>query len=161
MAEHSQKWHNKTSRTRSTETSDRLAAIQAQLNDLGREIKKVNEKVYVAQVRCEQCKGPRYTKDCPLKEEEIQIGQISKVLQERGLGSLPSSTETNPRDHVKLISNTVEADITLIRRIRSSQYAVSAQQNSKLMFESRRTAIPFPSCLYDYYCDEKKGSYGL
>ncbi|GKG27507.1 hypothetical protein Tco_0405834, partial [Tanacetum coccineum] len=57
MVEHSQKWHDGTStRTRSTETSDRLAAIQAQLNNLGREIKKVNEKVYAAQVGCELCK---------------------------------------------------------------------------------------------------------
>ncbi|GJR14057.1 hypothetical protein Tco_0796709 [Tanacetum coccineum] len=63
------KWHNGTSRSRSTETSNGLAAIQAQLNNLGREIKKVNEKVYDAQVGCEQCKGPHYTKDCPLKEE--------------------------------------------------------------------------------------------
>ncbi|GKA46801.1 homeodomain-like protein [Tanacetum coccineum] len=70
MAKYSQKWHNGTSRGRSTETSNRLAAIQAQLNNLGREIKKVNEKVYAAQVGCEQCKGPHYTKDCPLKEEE-------------------------------------------------------------------------------------------
>ncbi|GJT76800.1 pyruvate dehydrogenase (acetyl-transferring) kinase, mitochondrial [Tanacetum coccineum] len=31
--------------------------------------KKVNEKVYAAQVGCEQCKGPHYTNDCPLKEE--------------------------------------------------------------------------------------------
>ncbi|GKC87455.1 zf-CCHC domain-containing protein [Tanacetum coccineum] len=54
MAEYSQKWHNETSRTRSIKTSDRLAAIQAQLNNLGREIKKVNEKIYVAQVGCEQ-----------------------------------------------------------------------------------------------------------
>ncbi|GKD75000.1 hypothetical protein Tco_1333282, partial [Tanacetum coccineum] len=69
MAEYSQKWHNGTSRGRSTETSDGLAAIQAQLNNLGREIKKVNEKVYAAQVGCEQCKGPHYTKDYPLKEE--------------------------------------------------------------------------------------------
>ncbi|GJT06591.1 ribonuclease H-like domain, reverse transcriptase, RNA-dependent DNA polymerase, partial [Tanacetum coccineum] len=45
MVEYSQKWHNGTSRTR------------------------MNEKVYVAQVGCEQCKGPHYTKDCPLKEE--------------------------------------------------------------------------------------------
>ncbi|GJW84244.1 putative reverse transcriptase domain-containing protein [Tanacetum coccineum] len=44
-------------------------AIQAQLNNIGREIKKVNEKVYAAQVGCKQCKGPHYTKDCPLKEE--------------------------------------------------------------------------------------------
>ncbi|GKB80038.1 hypothetical protein Tco_0946933 [Tanacetum coccineum] len=43
MAEYSQKWHNRTSsRTRSTETSDGLGAIQAQLNNLGWEIKKVN-----------------------------------------------------------------------------------------------------------------------
>ncbi|GKD24912.1 hypothetical protein Tco_1231126 [Tanacetum coccineum] len=54
IAEYSQKWHNGTSRTRSTKTSDGLAAIQAQLNNLGREIKKVNEKVYAAQVGCEQ-----------------------------------------------------------------------------------------------------------
>nr|GEY59506.1 hypothetical protein [Tanacetum cinerariifolium] len=45
------------------------ATIQAQLNNLGSEIKKMNEKVYAAQVGCEQCKGPYYTKDCPLKEE--------------------------------------------------------------------------------------------
>ncbi|GJW78408.1 hypothetical protein Tco_0140090 [Tanacetum coccineum] len=69
MAEYSQKWHNETLRTRSTKTFDGLAAIQAQLNNLGREIKKVNEKVYDAQVGCEQCKGPHYTKDSPLKEE--------------------------------------------------------------------------------------------
>ncbi|GKC12307.1 uncharacterized mitochondrial protein-like protein [Tanacetum coccineum] len=70
MAEYSQKWHNGTSRVRSTKTSDGLGAIQAQLKNIGREIKKVNENFYAAQVGCEQCKGPHYTKDCPLKEEE-------------------------------------------------------------------------------------------
>nr|GEY87603.1 hypothetical protein [Tanacetum cinerariifolium] len=54
MAKYSQKWHNGTSKSRSTKTSDGLAAIQAKLNNLGREIKKVNEKVYAAQVGCEQ-----------------------------------------------------------------------------------------------------------
>ncbi|GJZ45371.1 pyruvate dehydrogenase (acetyl-transferring) kinase, mitochondrial [Tanacetum coccineum] len=51
MAEYSQKWHNGTLRGRR------------------REIKKVDEKVYAAQVGCKQCKGPHYTKDCPQKEE--------------------------------------------------------------------------------------------
>ncbi|GKB40917.1 hypothetical protein Tco_0885859 [Tanacetum coccineum] len=69
MAEYSQKWHNRTSRVRITKTSDGLATIQEELNNLGREIKKVNEKVYAAQVGYEQCKGPHYTKDCPQKEE--------------------------------------------------------------------------------------------
>ncbi|GJT41901.1 mitochondrial proton/calcium exchanger protein-like protein isoform X1 [Tanacetum coccineum] len=233
--------------TRSTETSDGLAAIQAQLNNLGREIKKVNEKVYAAQVGFEQCKGPYYTKDCLLKEEgktleeayytqfgrpyqgggykaaapgfyqrnnanpsyqeqrqsmeetlsklmsesakrheensnmikesrastnvavrnqgasiktlEIQIGKISKVLQERGFESLPSSIEANPRDHVKSISTTIEADSNPICRIGSPQYAVSTPQNRRFMFKSRQTTIPFPCRLSDYYCEENKGSH--
>ncbi|GJX19469.1 retrotransposon protein [Tanacetum coccineum] len=36
-----------------------------------------------------------------IKTLEIQIRQMSKLLQERGFGSLPNSTETNPRDQVK------------------------------------------------------------
>ncbi|GKE44460.1 hypothetical protein Tco_1471744, partial [Tanacetum coccineum] len=70
MADNSQKWPNGMStRTRSTDTSDGFAAIKAQLNNLGREINKVNEKVYAAQVECESCNRPYYTKDCPLKED--------------------------------------------------------------------------------------------
>ncbi|GJU86718.1 mitochondrial proton/calcium exchanger protein-like protein isoform X1 [Tanacetum coccineum] len=222
-----------------------MKSIQAQVNNLGREIKKVNEKVYAAQVGCEQCKGPHYTKDCPLKEEgkkleeayytqfgapfqgggyratalgfyqmnnanplyqerrqsmedtlskfmsestkrhkensnlikeiraltdaairiqgvliktlEIQMGQMSKVLQERGFGSLPSSTETNPRDHVKSISTVVEADSYPIRRIRPSQYAVSTGQNRTLMYETKQMTIPFLSRLNG----ERPGSFTL
>nr|GEX06761.1 hypothetical protein [Tanacetum cinerariifolium] len=52
------------------------SGIQAQLNNLGREIKKVNEKVYVAQVGCEQCKGPHYTKDFLLKEEGKTLEEV-------------------------------------------------------------------------------------
>nr|GEW53408.1 retrotransposon protein [Tanacetum cinerariifolium] len=90
MVEYSQKWHNGTSsRTQSTETSDGLAAIQAQLKNPGREIKKVNEKSYVTQVRCELCKGTHYTKDCPQKEEvntlkEAYYTQFGAPYQPRG-----------------------------------------------------------------------------
>ncbi|GKD11999.1 homeodomain-like protein [Tanacetum coccineum] len=49
---------------------------------------------------------------------------MSKVLQERGFGSLPSSTETNPRDQVKSILTTIEADSYSIRCIGSSQYVI-------------------------------------
>ncbi|GJU62537.1 hypothetical protein Tco_0185905 [Tanacetum coccineum] len=47
---------------------------------------------------------------------EIKIGQMSKVLQERGIGGLPGSTEPNPRDHVKSISTT-KADSSEIRHM--------------------------------------------
>ncbi|GJS14273.1 hypothetical protein Tco_0408745 [Tanacetum coccineum] len=119
MAEYSQKWHNETSRVRSTKTFDGLVAIQAQLNNLGREIKK-----------------------------------------EKGFGSLPSSTEANPRDQVKSILTTIEADSCPIRRIGSSQYVVSTRQSRTLMYETRQTMILFLRRLNGYYCEEKKGSYG-
>ncbi|GJZ61728.1 hypothetical protein Tco_0617865 [Tanacetum coccineum] len=85
---------------------------------------------------------------------------MSKVLQERGFGSLPSSTKENPRDQVKSISTTIEADSYPIRRIGSSQYAVSTGQNRTLMYETRQMTILFPSLLNGYYCEEKKGLYG-
>ncbi|GJT48288.1 ribonuclease H-like domain-containing protein [Tanacetum coccineum] len=59
MAEYSQKWDNRTSRSRSTETSDGLAAIQAQLNNLGKEINRLNG------YYCEEKKGsyrPQFSK---------------------------------------------------------------------------------------------------
>ncbi|GJT73976.1 putative reverse transcriptase domain-containing protein [Tanacetum coccineum] len=96
-----------------------------------------------------------------IKTLEIQIEQMSKVLQERGFRSLPSSIETNPRDQVKSISTTIEADSWPIRHNGSSQYAVSTRQNLTLMYETRQMTIPFPSCLNGYYCEEKNGSYGL
>ncbi|GJS31549.1 hypothetical protein Tco_0492169 [Tanacetum coccineum] len=60
------------------------------------------------------------TQGASIKVLEIQIGQLSKVLQERGSGNLPSSTKINPRDHVKSISTTIDADTTPIHRIRSN-----------------------------------------
>ncbi|GJU71825.1 putative reverse transcriptase domain-containing protein [Tanacetum coccineum] len=115
---------------RSTKTSDRLAVIQAQLNNLGREIKNVNEKVYATQTLEESLtkfmaesakrhkensniiKEIQASTDAAIRNQgasiktlEIQIGQMSKVLQERGIGALvdlgtsvsvmPFSTYTN------------------------------------------------------------------
>ncbi|GJT86855.1 homeodomain-like protein [Tanacetum coccineum] len=79
MVEHSQKWHNWTSRGRSTETSDGIAAIQAQLNNLGREIKKVNEKVYVAQVGCELAQT-RLTVELADRTMKYPKGVVENVL---------------------------------------------------------------------------------
>ncbi|GJZ90332.1 ribonuclease H-like domain-containing protein [Tanacetum coccineum] len=50
-----------------------------------------------------------------IKTLEIQIGQMSKVLQERGIGGLSGSTEPNPKDHVKSIS-TAKTDSSEIRQ---------------------------------------------
>ncbi|GJV54442.1 hypothetical protein Tco_1450183 [Tanacetum coccineum] len=61
-----------------------------------------------------------------IKTLEIQIGQMSKVLQEKGIEGLPGLTEPNPRDHVKSISTT-KTDSSEIRRIGCSPYTREAQ----------------------------------
>nr|GEW03023.1 hypothetical protein [Tanacetum cinerariifolium] len=198
----------------------------------------VNKKVYAAQVGCELCKGPHYTKYYPQKEEgkileeayytqfgspyqlggqyraarlgfyqrnngnssypdrrpileesltkfmaesakrhkensniikeirtstdttirnqgasiktlEIQIGQMSKVLQERGFGSLPSSMKTNPKDQVKLISTT-KADFSKIRRIGCGPYAISGTQHRSIISK----IVPFLKRLQNFDCDD-------
>ncbi|GJW62224.1 putative reverse transcriptase domain-containing protein [Tanacetum coccineum] len=74
---------------------------------------------------------------------------MSKVLQERGFGSLPSSTETNPRDKVKSISTT-KADFSKIRRIGCGPYAVSGTQHRSIISET----VPFPRRLQNFGCDD-------
>nr|GEZ46506.1 hypothetical protein [Tanacetum cinerariifolium] len=74
-----------------------------------------------------------------IKTLEIQIGQMSKVLQERGIGGLPGSTEPNPIDHVKLFS-TIKVDSSEIRYMGCSPYAVSGSQHISIFSET----VPFP-----------------
>ncbi|GJW20156.1 hypothetical protein Tco_0030778 [Tanacetum coccineum] len=160
--------------TRSTETSDGLAAILAQLNNLGREIKKVNEKVYVAQVGCEQCKGPHYTKDYPLKEEgktleEAYYIQFGAPFQGGGYRATAlgfyQRNNINPsyQERRQSMEDTLSMFITdssSIRRMGSSQYTISTRQNRTLMYETKQMTIPFLSRLNGYNFKEKKGSYG-
>ncbi|GKD25290.1 ribonuclease H-like domain-containing protein [Tanacetum coccineum] len=84
-----------------------------------------------------------------IKTLEIQIGQMSKVLQERGNRGLPGSTKPNPMDHVRSISTT-KADSSEIRRMGCSSYAVSDSQHRSTFFET----VPFPRRLQNYYCDD-------
>ncbi|GJS84875.1 putative reverse transcriptase domain-containing protein [Tanacetum coccineum] len=94
-----------------------------------------------------------------IKTLEIQIGQMSKVLQERGFVSLPRSTKINPRDQVKSISTIIEAKSNPICHIGSNQYAVSTGLNSKLVYKSRQMMVPFLSYLEEHYCEEER-NYG-
>ncbi|GJT11111.1 putative reverse transcriptase domain-containing protein [Tanacetum coccineum] len=76
---------------------------------------------------------------------------MSKVLQERRIGSLFGSTEPNPRDHVKSISNAKD-DSSVIRRIGSGPYVVSKTHYNSLSSET----VPFPNRLHGYCCDNWK-----
>nr|GEW40561.1 hypothetical protein [Tanacetum cinerariifolium] len=205
MAEFSHKWHNGTSsKSRSTETSDGIAAIQAQLNNLEREIKKKTlEKAYYTYFDAPYQPGGQYRAAVPgfyqrnngnssypdrrpsmeeslskfmaesskrheensniikeiqastdaeirnqgalIKTLEIQIGQMSKVLQERGFGSLPSFTETNPRDQVKLIS-TSKPNFSKICHVEYCPYAISGFTIIDDDDETKGVVLGMPFC---------------
>ncbi|GJY39100.1 reverse transcriptase domain-containing protein [Tanacetum coccineum] len=77
MADHSQKWHDGTSRNiENSSSKDGLAALVNKLDNLGRDIEKVKESVHAIQVRCQICEGPHLDKDCPLKEEVKQVEEV-------------------------------------------------------------------------------------
>ncbi|GJR74654.1 hypothetical protein Tco_0087019 [Tanacetum coccineum] len=152
MAEYSQKWHNGTSRGRSTETSDGMAAIQAQLNNLGREIKKVNEKLYATQVGCEQCKGPHYTKDCTQKEEgktlkEAYYTQFGGPFQGGGYRA------TAPR---KEDLEAYQAQLKQTREIKSIRFLPLLK-----LIRTRYAVLDHPNTLLNnHYCEEEERNYG-
>ncbi|GKA36904.1 putative reverse transcriptase domain-containing protein [Tanacetum coccineum] len=94
-----------------------------------------------------------------IKTLETQIGQTSKVLQERGFGSLPSSTETNPRDQVKSISTTIETDSHSIRQDRNygpkfmEAYEASHIKNTITQKEKDLGSFTLPCFINDFCFD--------
>nr|GEV41305.1 hypothetical protein [Tanacetum cinerariifolium] len=60
----------------SSSNSKGIAAIVNKLENLGRDMKKLKEKVHAIQVGCQNCKGAHLDKDCPLKEEVKTIKEV-------------------------------------------------------------------------------------
>ncbi|GJT66897.1 reverse transcriptase domain-containing protein [Tanacetum coccineum] len=79
IADHSQKWHDDTTsrNIRSRSSKDGLAALVNKLDNLGRDMKKLQESVHGIQVGCQICEGPHLDKDCPLNEEVKQVEEIN------------------------------------------------------------------------------------
>nr|GEU88080.1 hypothetical protein [Tanacetum cinerariifolium] len=156
MAEYSQKLHNGTSRSRSTKTSDGLAAIQAQLNNLGRDIKKVNVKVYAAQVGS----APGFYQRNNANPSYQELRQSMKDTLSKFMSESAKRHEENS-NLIKEIRALTDAAIqnqrasikTLKIRIRQMS------KNRTLMYETRQTTVSFPIRLNGYYCEEKKRSY--
>ncbi|GJY76758.1 hypothetical protein Tco_0481874 [Tanacetum coccineum] len=185
MADHYQKWHDGTStRNKSSNASDGLAAIQAQLNNLGSEIKKVNEilrkgrhlkEAYYTQFRVPFLNAGRYRATAlrfyqrdngntsyqerrQTMEESLNKFMAESAKRHDEHSALINSTETNPRDHVKSITTTEEVETPSICRIGPHQYIVSSlKEDDKIpLIELSRVTIPFPSRLKENGYDEKK-----
>ncbi|GJY09458.1 RNA-directed DNA polymerase, eukaryota [Tanacetum coccineum] len=160
MAEYSQKWHNGTSsKARSTKT-----AIQAQLNNLRREINKVNKKVYAAQFGTPYQPAGQYRAVGPgfyqhnngnssyLDRRHTLEESLTKFMAESAkrheensniIKEIRASTDAAIRNQ--------EASIkTLEIQIGCSPYAVSGSQHRSMFSE----IVPFPRQLQNYYCDD-------
>ncbi|GKB85573.1 mitochondrial proton/calcium exchanger protein-like protein isoform X1, partial [Tanacetum coccineum] len=91
-----------------------------------------------------------------IKTLEIQIRKMCKVLQERGFGSLPSSTKVNPRDQVKSISTTIEADSYPIRQKKGSygpQFLEAYSEASRSIPQKEKDPRSFTlPCFIDNVC---------
>ncbi|GJR61204.1 putative ribonuclease H-like domain-containing protein [Tanacetum coccineum] len=158
MAEYSQKWHNGTSKGRSTETSDGLAAIQAQLNNLGREIKKVNEKVYAAQVGST---APGYYQ----RNNANPSYQERRQSMEDTLSKFMSESAKRHEENSNLIKEIQAMTDAAIRNQGASIKTLEIQigqmsKNNTLLYKSRQTTVPFPSRLDNHYCEEEEGNHG-
>ncbi|GJS20636.1 hypothetical protein Tco_0449268 [Tanacetum coccineum] len=138
MVGYSQKWHNGTSRSRRGgyraavlgfyQRNNANPSYQEQRQSMEDTLSKFMSKSakrheensnLIKEIRASTNAAIR-NQGASIKTLEIKIGQMSKVLQERGFRSLPSSTEANLRDQVNLISTTIEVDSCPIRRIGSS-----------------------------------------
>ncbi|GKE74696.1 hypothetical protein Tco_1536737 [Tanacetum coccineum] len=93
MADHSQKWHDRSSsrNIESSSNSEGIAAIVNKLENLGRDMKKLKENVHAIQVGCQICEGAHLDKDCPLNEEiksveEVKYGEFGRPFPNRNDG---------------------------------------------------------------------------
>ncbi|GKB42701.1 hypothetical protein Tco_0887643 [Tanacetum coccineum] len=120
------RWPRNEPSARSTETSDGLTAIQAQLNNLGKEIKKVNEKVYAAQFGAPFQPAGQYRAAGP------------GFYQHNNINSLyPDRRQTLEESLIKFITGL---------------YVVSGSQHRSRFSE----IVPFPMRLQDYCYDNWK-----
>ncbi|GJS00029.1 hypothetical protein Tco_0316537 [Tanacetum coccineum] len=171
----SKKWQN--TRGRSTETSDGLAAIQAQLNNLGREIKSgggVNEERWgyraTARGYCQRNNAnPSYQ-----ERRQSMEDTLSKFMSESAKRHEENSNSIKEIQAMKdaAIRNQGASIKTLEKQsLIHTRYAVLDHPNTSYpldrtvncctsQYETRKTTVLFPSRLNGYYYEEKKGSYG-
>ncbi|GJU40230.1 putative reverse transcriptase domain-containing protein [Tanacetum coccineum] len=110
--------------TKSTKTSDGLAAIQAQLNNLGREIKKVNEKVYAAQFGAPYQPGGQY-----------RVAGPGFYQRNNGNSSYPARRETMEESLAKFMAESAkrhEENSNIIKEIRASTDAAIRNQGASI-----------------------------
>ncbi|XP_071699618.1 uncharacterized protein [Rutidosis leptorrhynchoides] len=83
-AMHSYDWHqemdvSRSSHVASTETSDELVSVKAQLATFKRQMESMTTEMHAIKVGCELCQGPHLTKDCDKSSMEEQANYLGYV----------------------------------------------------------------------------------
>ncbi|GJX83047.1 hypothetical protein Tco_0332528 [Tanacetum coccineum] len=130
MTDYSQKWHDGIStRSKSSNTSDGLVSIQAQLNNLGREIKKVNERVYDAQFGVPFPQAGRYRAAASgyQRDNENTSYQERRQTMEELLNKLMVGSAKRHDEHSSLIKEIQTSTDAAIRNQGASIKALKIQ----------------------------------
>ncbi|GKC74856.1 mitochondrial proton/calcium exchanger protein-like protein isoform X1 [Tanacetum coccineum] len=164
IAEYSQKWYNGTSRTKEEEKT----LEEAYYTQFGAPFQGWGYRATTLGFYQRNNGNPLYQERRKSMEETLRkfMGESAKIHEEnfnlikeirastddyiRNQGASIKTLEIQIGKISKSISTIVEADASSIRRIGSHQYAVSTEQNSALMYETRQVTIPFPSQAYSY-----------
>ena len=106
-----------------------------------------------------------------IKNLETQIGQLAKMLSDRTQGTLPSNTETNPREHVKAIAlrSGKELEEVQPKKLAENDEAIQEkQEEKKIESEKEREQpkreeikhnIPYPGRLKQQQLDKQFGKF--
>ncbi|GKA14397.1 pyruvate dehydrogenase (acetyl-transferring) kinase, mitochondrial [Tanacetum coccineum] len=135
--------------------SDGLAAIQAQLNNIGREIKKVNERVYVAQVGRYRAVALEFYQ----RDNRNTLYQERRQTMEESLNKFMAKSAKRHDEHSSLIKEILASMNATIRFQGASIKALEIQigQMRKMScIELSRVSVPFPGRLKEKFCDENE-----
>ncbi|KAI3752924.1 hypothetical protein L2E82_24966 [Cichorium intybus] len=106
LAQHSHQWHSSRDsslrKKPSDEQADGLAALNAKLDALGRDMKKVNQTIHAIQVGCDNCSGPHLAKDCPLDEDGKRKESVCYSSGDRFDERRPRNNNWKPYEEYKM-----------------------------------------------------------
>ncbi|GJT64714.1 hypothetical protein Tco_1016194 [Tanacetum coccineum] len=168
MADYSQKWHNGAStKNKSNNTSDGLAAIQAQLNNLGTKIKKeegkTSEEAYYTQFGVPFLNAGRYRVAAPgiyQRDNGNPSYQERRQTMKESLSKFMAESSKRHDENSSLIKEYQASTDAAIKNQGASIKALEIQirqMNKSIKFS--RASIPFLGRLKEY--DEKEMLKGL
>ncbi|XP_071735906.1 uncharacterized protein [Rutidosis leptorrhynchoides] len=162
-ATHSYDWHqemdfSRSSHVASTETSDELASVRAQLATVKRQMELMTKEMHAMKVGCELCQGPHLTKDCNQdygsdkviptythngEDGWIRVSDITPVYGNylMSLMTWSSSSSDNQDFEVKSVETTEFPEFSV------DEIEVEEEVKPSPKLEVYKTPIPYPRAI--------------